>query len=275
MRAITQACCSVILIVTAAKAGLTLYPGAVGEIFMKDTQIPAGTGFVCGSANHVVTCAHVVASTNEFFYLKHSTNDPSGKPRLVALRPVLYMPKHDLAVLVADEELTKVPFQFGDTQRIRPGDRILYAGADVRDHVIQFNHAIVTAVGSGLVGDVVVPFLEFAGVGVPGYSGGPVWREDGTVVAIMREAWTKKGIKGGQEQLINRAFSIELLNLMRKDVAVPVPSARPPSQTNASETLSIIGTLMSSIGPGSPLSAPPSGTTGRTDRATGDPADTK
>jgi len=31
---------------------------------------------------------------------------------------------------------------------------------------------------------------------MPGYSGGPVVDKAGKVVAIIREAWTKKGVKG-------------------------------------------------------------------------------
>jgi len=59
----------------------------------------------------------------------------------------------------------------------------------------------------------VIDFLEFEGQGRPGYSGGAVLNSRGEIVAVMREAWTKQGVKGGPPILINRAFSLELLTL--------------------------------------------------------------
>ena len=58
----------------------------------------------------------------------------------------------------------------------------------------------------------VVEFLEFEGVGRPGYSGGPVFDTSGNVIAIVGKAWTKQGVKGGPERLINRAFSLDILS---------------------------------------------------------------
>jgi S1-C subfamily serine protease len=52
-------------------------------------------------------------------------------------------------------------------------------------------------------------FIEFEGVALPGYSGGPVFDAQGRVIAIIREAWWKTDPRAGTSRwLINRAFSL-------------------------------------------------------------------
>jgi hypothetical protein len=57
----------------------------------------------------------------------------------------------------------------------------------------------------------------------------------------MREAWTKKGIKGGEEIPINRAFSLEILNVLDSQVfggtIMPMP---PPSNKSGISVLDIL-----------------------------------
>src|SRR5207244_13556349 len=90
-----------------------------------------------------------------------------------------------------------------------PGDNIVYLGWKAGTNNLQADAISVSAVGTVLNGNTTVSFLEFFGVGRPGYSGGPVFDQQGNVIALMREAWTKRGINGGDEVLMNRAFSIE------------------------------------------------------------------
>ena len=107
----------------------------------------------------------------------------------------------------------------GDFRKMRPGDKIYYYGFDTRLSTpglpaAKMNQGIVQATGSTLNDGATIDFLEFEGFGIPGYSGGPVFNEKAELVAVMREAWTKKGISGGPETLINRAFSLDVLRVL-------------------------------------------------------------
>ena len=85
--------------------------------------------------------------------------------------------------------------------------------------------------GSVVNAGAVVDFLEFEGKGLPGFSGGPVFNQEGKVVAIMREAWTKRGVKGGPAVLLNRAFSVQILSDLDQEVYSPSMPADKGRQT--------------------------------------------
>ena len=57
----------------------------------------------------------------------------------------------------------------------------------------------------------------------------------GEVIAIMREAWTKRGVKGGPEILVNRAFSVGILSTLEEEVFTRVMVS-----TNAPSNLSLL-----------------------------------
>lgn len=92
----------------------------------------------------------------------------------------------------------------------------------------------MTAVGSALNEGRSVDFIEFEGKAVPGSSGGPVFDNAGNVIGLIREAWTKKGIKGGTEAPMNRAFSIGNLSILGEEVMAPPGAPMPPSKSNLS-----------------------------------------
>lgn len=181
-----------------------------------------GSAFVYGPKKEVVTCGHVAQESID----KGLTNwiyITQGLP-LRRLKFGYLTRRYDLAMFTADGEIPGEPMTIGDFKKIRPGDRIHYYGFDTRFSVAVkmpgglMNDATVRATGSALDGGVIEDFLEFEGVGIPGYSGGPVFNDKGELVAMMREAWNSQGVKGGATFLVNRAFSLEFLRISEEPV---------------------------------------------------------
>lgn len=176
-----------------------------------DNDVYSGTGFVLNTKRQVVTCAHVIDTTKNLFYVSGSLTSPvlvKHKLKLINL-----MPEYDLALLQSDNDLCNRPLISEKSFNFIANQHLFYLGYNYtvsNDTLksLQANNAIISSVGKTFEGTTIIDFIEFSGVGIPGYSGGPVINDEGKVVGIMREAWLKQGVKGGQVQLINRAFSI-------------------------------------------------------------------
>lgn len=185
-------------------------PKAVGVIIDKKENREIGSAFLVGTQKHIVTCAHV-ATEGDFQFKGVSLSS-------IDLKTAYYLPKYDLSVFTLSKPVDGNPLKFGDIKKIRPGDTVVYIGWDKNVSQMLANKAIVSAIGSAVNGAVVIDFLEFEGKGIPGYSGGPVFDINGNVIAMMREAWLKQGVKGGQAILINRAFSVEIVSILDSEV---------------------------------------------------------
>jgi len=204
-------CFSIFTVAHAKKFTFKLDPKAVGIIKRVSDGKTIGSAFIAGNKRYLITCAHV-ASGKGFVYRG------VGSPKDINIKSSFHLPKFDLSVFSFDKSIKIKPLKFGDFRRIRPGDTVVYIGWDKAISKMKPNSVKVYSVGSCNNKETIVDFLEFYGVGMPGYSGGPVFNIEGKVVAIMREAWTKKGIKGGKSFLINRAFSIEMLTVFDKEI---------------------------------------------------------
>lgn len=189
----------------------TIDQKTIGVIIDRKSNKEIGSAFVAGVQKHVITCAHVATKGN---FIYKGINLKKNIP----LKSKYFLPKYDLSVFSPSEIITDKPLKFGDFKKIRPGDNIVYIGWDKNLSKMKINKAVVFSVGSAINNGVIVDFLEFQGVGLPGYSGGPVFDLNGNVIAIMREAWTKRGIKGGPTILMNRAFSVEILLILNNEV---------------------------------------------------------
>jgi S1-C subfamily serine protease len=171
-----------------------------------------GTAFFAGSRGRIITAAHVVPTG--LFTFQGIGKNLKPEERVVTIKLAYQLPEYDLAVFdvvqgCKDCVTCKHPFEFGDGKKVRPGDKLFYLGWTPAQGTVQANIAEVQATGSAANGKTTIDFFEFNGVGLPGYSGGPVITTDGKVVGVMREAWMKQGVKGGVPLLMNRAFSIE------------------------------------------------------------------
>lgn len=186
---------------------------AIGSIYLTDKDsIPIGTAFVAGKSKSIYTCSHVaVKDTLWFSYI--------GSTFLYRITIKYNLPSYDVAFLERTGGSQPKSLEFGHFDRVQPGDSIQYIGWDVRYKNYVFWNAKVLAKGSALMSENCnVDFIEFEGKAIPGYSGGPVFDKSNKVIAMIREAWSKKGVKGGEQISINRAFSIELLNVLDSEV---------------------------------------------------------
>jgi S1-C subfamily serine protease len=179
---------------------------ALGFIVLDDS-IFNGTGFIIIKSNYILTCAHVIDISRKISFVSLQ-QDKRYELNLVRIDTV-----NDLALLNSKSEICNEPFVPCDTFNVQPGQHLFYIGYDIASSNSQMkamkaNNAYIQAVGKYFSSNKLVDFLEFVGVGKPGYSGGPVFNDQGQIVGIMREAWYKKGIKGGNSELINRAISI-------------------------------------------------------------------
>lgn len=194
---------------------ISINPQAVGVIINKETNKQIGSAFVAGSQKHIFTCAHV--ATNGVFEYR-------GVSLLkdIPLKSYYFLPKYDLSVFISGVPFDGAALKFGDIKKVRPGDTIIYIGMDkaldINVTQMKVNKAVVYSIGAAMNDGVIVDFIEFQGEGIPGYSGGPVFDTAGNVIAIMREAWKKQGVKGGDAVLMNRAFSIEILSILDSEV---------------------------------------------------------
>jgi len=148
------------------------------------------------------------------------------------------LPNYDIALLERTGGTQPKGLAFGDFKRINPGDPIEYIGWDVNADRPVIWKSKVSGKGISLSSrGTTVDFLEFEGQAIPGYSGGPVFNSSGQVVAMIREAWKKKGIKGGPVRLINRAFSVELLRILDSEI---ISKSVEPNAKNGISILELI-----------------------------------
>jgi S1-C subfamily serine protease len=226
--------------------------GIFGSI-VGSNSVLIGSAFVYGPKKEIVTCAHVAQQSidkglTNWVYLAQ------GLP-LRRLKFGYLTRRYDLAMFTADGEIPGEPMTIGDFKKIRPGDRLHYYGFDTKfTQTVKMagglmNEAIVRATGSALNGGIVEDFLEFDGVGIPGYSGGPVFNEKGELVAMMREAWNFQGVRGGPIVLVNRAFSLEFLRISEEpivnfaDLFSQTNSAIPQSTVTNKSRMSLLDAL--------------------------------
>ena len=173
-----------------------------------ETGFIIGTGFVFEKPNQVITCAHVIQKNKIFF----RPVKPEKTSYLLHLKTTYEA--EDIAILISDDTICKEPLKYGTSDKISPGDQIVYIGYNQNESndksiVLKAHRAELSACGLVKNGGSIARFFEFQGEGIPGYSGGPVFDVNGGVIAIFRQAWTVKGLKrGAPETLINRAFSI-------------------------------------------------------------------
>jgi serine protease Do len=145
-----------------------------------------GSGFIVSGDGHVVTNAHVVAGASEIVVRL------SDRRQLAA--EVVGMDKAtDLALLkVAAEGLPTLTF--ADSDRVEVGEWVVAMGSPF-GFANSVTAGIVSAKGRSLPGDAgsYVPFLQTDVAINPGNSGGPLFNQDGQVVGVNAQIYSKSG----------------------------------------------------------------------------------
>lgn len=189
---------------------------AIGRILMVTDSAkagfnPIGTGFIGGSKKDVITCSHVVVADTLYF-------QPIGKETIYRIRTKFKINCLDVAYMERTSGENKVFLDFGNFDKVQPGDSIYYIGYDKRNNKYGIWSAIVESKGLTYVNEnCSVDFIEYKGEAIPGYSGGPVFNEEGKIIAIVAEGWNTVGIRG-DKKYINRAFSINILKLLDSEI---------------------------------------------------------
>jgi hypothetical protein len=217
---------------TGPQITVNIDPHSVGTVVNATTKQILGTAFIAGKNKpRLYTCWHVGAIgdlTADKEY-RSVTGGPESAPFVSEVKPIFAAIGYDLEAFEVLSPMNFRALEFGDAASVRPGDTVIYLGYRAANNTLQASPATIQAVGSVLNDGVITTFLEFAGEGVPGYSGGPVFDKNGKVVALMREAWTMKGLQpGSQEVLMNRAYSTALLKTFDSEVSAITPAGAQP-----------------------------------------------
>ena len=151
--------------------------GAVSGAAEESTKT-SGTGFVVSSDGYVATAFHVIANATSSTVI---FTDNTGKQTVFPATVAAVDPANDLALLKIQTEgrqFRPAPIPI-NVQRQRIGDEVLVIGYPFLDALglsAKMNKGMI----SGFVGD----FLQLDAAVNPGVSGGPVFNQNGEVVAI-------------------------------------------------------------------------------------------
>src|SRR5215218_3092444 len=163
------------------------------EIFPRQQEnLSTGSGFVLDDEGHILTNAHVVASSLD---VRVSFSDH----RTVAARVVGKDPDTDLAVLAVDPKEVKLhPLTLGDSRAVRVGDPTVAIG-----NPFGLERTLTTGVVSALQRRITAPsgfaiedVIQTDAAINPGNSGGPLLDAAGRVIGVNSQIATGEGSSG-------------------------------------------------------------------------------
>lgn len=166
-----------------------------------------GTAFVAGANHNVFTAAHVASPADTLWYT------PVDSQYIFRIHREFSLPGYDLAVFSRTGGQQPSRINFGDFNRLRPGDTVRYSGWKSGE-APKVHQSAVLSIGSTISDGVIVDYVEFVGEILGGYSGGPVLNLDGHVVAMIHGYVRVLHPKTGKELRVIRAFSIEPLRII-------------------------------------------------------------
>ena len=163
------------------------------EIFPRQQEnVSSGSGFVLDDKGHILTNAHVVASSTD---VRVSFSDH----RTVAARVMGKDPDTDLAVLTVDPKAAKLhPLELGDSSAVRVGDPTVAIG-----NPFGLERTLTTGVVSALQRRITAPsgfaiedVIQTDAALNPGNSGGPLLDATGSVIGVNSQIATGEASSG-------------------------------------------------------------------------------
>ena len=168
------------------KFSFTIDPQCVGVLIDRPTGNRIGSGFVLDDPKTVVTARHVAVNlaTNEKRDLVYEPPSPPGsttKNPDTKLNSAGDVAAVDIAVLRIEGDSPCKRFLKRSTVDVKPGDWIVYAGLDPDSGGFKVSSHAVRSIGV----ERGVKYIEIEGDARHGYSGGPVFDQQGGVLGVV------------------------------------------------------------------------------------------
>ncbi|MBY0232765.1 MAG: trypsin-like peptidase domain-containing protein [Gemmataceae bacterium] len=216
-----------------AKDGKRLRPGRPGDMQLPDDlrhrfeaprfdgprgaaddpdRIGFGSGFVVSPKGVIVTNNHVVGGADRVAVTFHD-----GK-RLIS-RKVFTDPKTDLALVVVEARDALPSLEFGDSEAMEIGDRVLAVGAPF-GLTGTVTSGIVSSTGRSLRMNMYEDFIQTDAAINPGNSGGPLVNMEGKVIGITSAIKSRSGGFQGIGLAISSNLGRKIVEALLKDGTV-------------------------------------------------------
>jgi serine protease Do len=149
------------------------------------SRIGFGSGFLISPKGVVLTNNHVVAGADQVVvHMSDGTNYTSTK--------IKTDPKSDLAIVQLDTKLPTPYLEFGDSNDMEIGDRVLAVGAPF-GLAGTVTHGIISSKGRSLKMNMYEDFLQTDAAINPGNSGGPLVNLEGKVIGVNSAIKSRTG----------------------------------------------------------------------------------
>ena len=185
-----------------------IHPCSIGILYDYGIKKNLGSAFIAGKNKYVITCDHCIRDASRNIKTNISYDN-------IKLKIKHSFQKWDIAILepVNEEDFkNKISLTLGDFNKIKKGDPIQISGYDVdmtnkmKCNFLAMSDCVVKVKGELDNGQVLREYIEYESIAKGGYSGCPVFNENGEVIAIHMSSIMD--IETGKK-IVNRAYSFD------------------------------------------------------------------
>jgi serine protease Do len=175
-------------------------------------RVGFGSGFIIDPKGVVVTNNHVVEGAESVLVLMHNGKKFTSKK-------IKTDPKTDLAIIELDDVKGLPALEFGDSDDMEIGDRVLAIGAPF-GLAGTVTHGIISGKARALRMNTYEDFLQTDAAVNPGNSGGPLVNLDGKVIGVNSAIKSRTGGFQGIGLAISSNLGKNIVNALLKDGVV-------------------------------------------------------